>query len=81
MPMQFYIDNWTLMLGVLGLAVGIGYIVSPRFVEWTLNYDRRGRMWANLLGRARATFAIRYIFSLILIAAGAFGIYVWLDIK
>ena len=79
--MQFYIDNWNLMLGVLALAVGIGYIVSSRFVEWMLNRDRRGRMWVNLLGRTGATFAIRYIFSLILIATGAFLIFVWLDIN
>ena len=79
--MQFYIDNWTLMLGVLGLVVGVGYIASPRFVEWMLNNDRRGRMWIALLGRTRATFAIRYIFNLILIATGAILIYVWLDIN
>jgi len=76
--MQFYFENWTLMMGVLSLAVGIGYIASPRFVEWMLNNDRRGRMWIALLGRTRATFAIRYIFSLILIAIGAILICVWL---
>jgi hypothetical protein len=79
--MQFYLDNWSLMLGVVCLVVGIGYIVSIRFVEWMLNSDRRGRMWVDLLGRKRATFAIRYIFSLILIVLGAFSIYVWLDIN
>jgi|BogFormECP03_OM1_1039626.scaffolds.fasta_scaffold36732_1 hypothetical protein len=78
MAMQFYFENWTLMMGVLSLAVGIGYIASPRFVEWMLNNDRRGRMWIALLGRTRATFAIRYIFSLILIAIGAILICVWL---
>jgi len=46
-----------------------------------LNNDRRGRMWIALLGRTRATFAIRYIFNLILIATGAILIYVWLDIN
>jgi len=38
-------------------------------------------MWIALLGRTRATFAIRYIFNLILIATGAILIYVWLDIN
>src|SRR5208282_5679942 len=80
-PMRFYIDNWNLMLGVMALAVGILYMASPRFVEWVLNNDRRGRMWIALLGRTRATVAMRYIFSLILIVIGAFLIYVWLDIN
>jgi hypothetical protein len=79
--MRFYIDNWNLMLGVIALAVGILYIASPRFVEWVLNNDRRGRMWIGLLGRTRATVAMRYIFSLILIVIGVFLIYVWLDIN
>jgi hypothetical protein len=77
--MQFYIDNWTLMLGAVSLAAGIGYMASPRFVEWVLNYDRRGRMWIALLGRARAALAMRYIFSVVLIVIGAFLIYAWLD--
>jgi hypothetical protein len=67
------------MLGVVSLIVGIGYIASPRFVEWVLNHDRRGRMWIALLGRERATIAIRYIFSAILIVIGVCFIYIWLE--
>ena len=66
---------------VLFLAVGIGYFASPRFVEWYLRNDRRGRMWVERLGYPRALIAARYIFSLILIGGGAFLIYISLDLK
>jgi len=59
------------LVAVFFLAVGIGYLASPRFVEWTLNRDGTGRKWAALLGHKRAAFAMRYVFSLILIGFGA----------
>lgn len=65
-----------LFMGALCLAVAFGYFFSPRFVEWTLNRDGTGRRWASLLGHERAAFAMRYLFSLILIGCGAFFIYV-----
>ena len=69
MPSDF--NSWAaLFIGIGLLAIGIGYIASPRFVEWMLNKDRRGRMWANLLGREKARIAIRYIFSVVLMLIG-----------
>jgi hypothetical protein len=65
--------------GVLGLVVGAGYLISPRFVKWTLTKDRTGRRWVNLLGYERATIAMRYIFSLLLIGFGATSLYIALS--
>jgi heme A synthase len=67
---------FALMLGIFCLAAGIAYLVSPRFVEWTVTNDRRGQQWARLLGRERAIYAMRHIFSLILIAVGMVSLYV-----
>ena len=77
--MQFYLDNWTLMLGVVCLVSAIGYMASPRFVDWVLTHDRRGRMWAALLGPKRAAVAMRSIFSVILIVLGLVFIILWLN--
>ena len=65
-----------IVFGVLSLVVGTGYLVSPRFVKWTLTKDRTGRRWVNLLGYERATIAMRYIFSLLLIGFGASSLYI-----
>jgi hypothetical protein len=65
-----------LVLGFFCLAGGIAYLVSPRFVEWTVTNDRRGQQWARLLGRERAIYAMRHIFSLILIGAGMVSLYI-----
>ena len=62
--------GFMLVVGALCLAIGVAYFVSPRFVEWTVTNDRRGQQWARLLGRERAIYAMRRIFSLILIAVG-----------
>ncbi len=63
-------------LGILCLVIGAGYLVSSGLVEWTLNHDRTGRRWIHLLGREHARIAMRYIFSLILIGAGAACLYI-----
>jgi hypothetical protein len=64
-----------LIIGVLLLGVGIGYLASPRFVERVIARDRRGQMWVGILGRERAIFAMRYLFSLFLIAVGIVALY------
>jgi hypothetical protein len=64
-----------LMIGVLLLGVGVGYIASPRFVQWVITRDRRGQMWVRILGRERAIFVVRNYFSLFLIAAGIIALY------
>jgi hypothetical protein len=66
--MPLYI--FELMLGAFCLGIGIAYIVSPRFVEWMLTKDRTGQMWVRRLGRERAIFAMRRVFSVVLIAFG-----------
>jgi hypothetical protein len=66
--MPFYL--YMLVMGVVCLASGIAYLASPRFVEWTVTNDRHGQQWARRLGRERAIFAMRYVFSSILIVAG-----------
>jgi hypothetical protein len=71
MPFFFFL----LIAGGLCLGVGIAYIASPRFVEWTITKDRRGQQWARLLGRERATYAMRHYFSLILIVIGSVSLY------
>jgi hypothetical protein len=74
MPADFY--GWmNVFIGVGLAAIGTGYIASPRFVEWMLTKDRRGLMWARLLGHEKATIAVRYGFSLVLIAIGASLVY------
>ncbi len=65
-----------LTLGVCCLAGGTAYLFSPRFVEWTVTNDRRGQQWARLLGRERAIYAMRHIFSLVLIVLGMISLYV-----
>jgi len=69
-------ELFALVFGVLGLVVGTGYLISPRFVKWTLANDRTGRRWVDLLGYERATIAMRYIFSLLLIGFGASALYI-----
>jgi hypothetical protein len=71
MPMYFLF----LMIGVFCLAIGIAYISSPRFVEWMVTKDRSGQMWVRLLGRERAVFAIRRVFSVFFIVVGIVALY------
>jgi hypothetical protein len=71
MPLYFVL----LMLAVFSLGLGIAYIASPRFVEWMVTKDRRGQMWARTLGKERAVFAIRNIFSLFFIVVGIVLLY------
>jgi hypothetical protein len=52
------------------------YLANPGFVEWTITNDRRSQQWARLLGRERAIYAMRYVFSLVLIIAGMVSLYV-----
>jgi len=66
MPTYFLL----LMLGIFCLGLGIAYVASPRFVEWMVTKDRSGQMWVRMLGRERAIFAIRKIFSLFFIVVG-----------
>jgi hypothetical protein len=65
-----------LILAIFCLTVGIAYLANSKFVEWTITNDRRGQQWARLLGRERASYAMRYIFSLVLIIAGMVSLYV-----
>jgi hypothetical protein len=58
-----------LVLGALCLAVAFGYLFGP-------TRDGTSRRWASLLGREHAAFAMRYLFSLILIECGAIFTYV-----
>lgn len=55
---------------------GGAYLLSPRFVAWTLTKDRTGRLWVKWLGHERATVAMRYVFSVLLVALGACALYV-----
>jgi hypothetical protein len=71
MPLFFVL----LMVGILLLGLGIGYLASPRFVEWVVTKDRTGQMWVRILGRERAVFAMRNYFSLVLIAIGIIALY------
>ena len=71
MPFSFFL----LVVGGLCLAVGIAYLTSPRFVEWTVTKDRRGQQWARLLGRERAAYAMRHYFSVLLIVIGSVSLY------
>jgi hypothetical protein len=71
MPTYFLL----LMLAVFCLGLGIAYISSPRFAVWMVTKDRRGQMWARLLGQERAIFAIRNIFSLFFMVAGIVLLY------
>jgi hypothetical protein len=66
MPLYFLF----LMLAAFSLGLGILYISSPRFAVWMVTSDPRGQMWARLLGRERAIFAIRHVFSLFFLAVG-----------
>ena len=63
-------------LAFSALSLEQGYLISPRFVKWTLANDRTGRRWVDLLGYERATIAMRYIFSLLLIGFGASALYI-----
>jgi hypothetical protein len=65
-----------LVFGFLSVVVGTGYLISPRFVKWTLTNDRTGRRWVNLLGYERAAIAMRYVFSILLIGFGASALYI-----
>jgi hypothetical protein len=71
MPLYFLL----LMIGVFCLGLGMVYIGNPRFAEWMVTSDRRGQMWARRLGRDRAIFAIRNVFSLFIIAIGILALY------
>ena len=53
----------------------MAYITSPRFVEWMVTKDRSGQMWVRLLGRERAIFAIRHVFSVFFMVAGITALY------
>jgi hypothetical protein len=77
--LPIWVQLFALIFGVLSLVVGTGYLASPRFVKWTLTKDRTGRRWVNLLGYERATIAMRYIFSLLLIGFGATSLYIALS--
>jgi hypothetical protein len=71
MPLYFLL----LMIGVFCLGIGMAYITSPRFVEWMVTKDRSGQMWVRLLGRERAIFAIRHVFSVFFIVVGIIALY------
>jgi hypothetical protein len=63
-------DKMSVLIGLGFLGIGIGYLFSPRFVEWTLTSDGTGQRWVRLLGHDKARIVIRWIGSFVLIFIG-----------
>jgi hypothetical protein len=64
-----------IIMGILFIGVGLGFLLSIRFGAFALRTDGRGVFWTRLLGEKWAPIVLRFVFSLIGIGVGVVMIY------
>ena len=69
------IDWGNMIGGTVFIAIGIAFIVSPKFSSFAMASTGQGIFWTKLLGPRWAPHAPKFIFSLMSIAAGVWVIY------
>jgi hypothetical protein len=63
------------IMGILFIGIGLGFLLSTRFGAFVLRTDGHGVLWTQLLGAKWTPIVLRFVFSLIAIAAGGVMIY------
>jgi len=63
------------IMGILFIGIGLGFLLSTRFGAFVIRTDGRGVFWAKLLGEKWTPIVLRFVFSLIAIVAGGMMIY------
>jgi hypothetical protein len=63
-----------MIMGTIFIACGMAFVASRTFGEIALAYTSQGVMWKKLLGEKWAPVVVKYLFSLVSIAAGVWVI-------
>jgi hypothetical protein len=69
-------DDVGVIFGVILIAIGLAYFLSPRFADLAFAWTTQGLIWKKRVGERWAPRVAKYVFSLVSIAFGLWVLYV-----